>query len=196
MVCSKKNLKIFCYVKDWTYICNMKKVHGKYIRLTEQELQRLIMQEVERKIPLLLEYAIPRQEFIENAAHLIPQICENWCLIRYSRLVNDNNENINHWKSELSAHMRNISSTKIKKNNAVPSRVKCIKEAFNWYDFDTSATQIYEWTNDKFRNEGYPSDYKEPLITVCFDFKHAVDILTELMSNSNDGDITRYIETL
>lgn len=174
----------------------MKVVKGKYIRLTESELHALIREEVKKVIPLILEYAIPRNKFIDLVYNLTNQICENWCLIRFSRLISDSNQNVNHWKAELSAHMRNISSTKIKKNDSTSSRLKAILEGFNWSDFDNSTGMISRAVAKKFADEGYPIKNEEPFITVWFDFKNEIKVISELMANSNDDDITKYIESL
>ena len=180
----------------YAYVNFMKKVKEKYIRLTESELHRIISEEVKRVIPLILEYAVPRNKFVDGAYDLLEQICQNWCLIRYSRLVNDGNVNVNHWKSELKAHMKNIAQTKIKKNNSVTSRASALAEAFDWSDFDKSEKKIFLFASDKFEEEGYPSDYEEPFVTVCFDFKHEVKNLILLMANSNNDDIDEYVNSL
>ena len=176
--------------------CIMKKVNGKYIRLTEAELHHLIKDEIKKVIPLILEYALPRQKFVENCFNLLQQICENWCLIRYSRLIGDDNISINHWKSELKAHMKNISKTKIKKNDSVPSRMSAISEAFDWSDLDKSERKVQKYIEIKFSKEGYRTDEHEPYVTVWFDFKHEVKTLTILMANSNNNDIDEYVDSL
>lgn len=174
----------------------MKKVKNKYIRLTEEELHSLIREEVQKVIPLILEYAIPRKKFVDVAYGLLEQICQNWCLIRYSKLLRDDNPNVNHWKSELKAYLRNISNTKIKKNNSVSSRLSAIKEAFDWSDLDKEERKIYKCIVCKFESEEYSKEYEEPLVNVCFDFKHEVGNLSILMANSNDDDINDYVNTL
>ena len=174
----------------------MKKVKDKYIRLTESELHKIISEEVNRVIPLILEYAVPRNKFVNDVYDLLQQICENWSLIRYSKLVGDGNINVNHWKSELKAHLKNIAQTKIKKNNSVTSRMSAIMQAFDWADFDKSTRKISSIISTKFEKEGYSSEDKEPFITVCFDFKHEVKTLTLLMANSNNDDIDEYVNTL
>ena len=174
----------------------MKKVNGKYIRLTEDELHRIVAKEVNRVIPLILEYAVPRNKFVNDTYDLLQQICENWCLIRYSKLVNDESINANHWKSELKAYLKNIAQTKIKKNNSVTSRMSAITQAFDWSDFDKSTRMISLVISAKFKKEGYSSEDKEPFITVCFDFKHEVKTLTILMANSNNDDIDEYVNAL
>ena len=55
----------------------MKKVKGKYIRLTEEELKGIIKEEVGKQLSLIMEYALPRSKFIDNAFNLSQQIIEN-----------------------------------------------------------------------------------------------------------------------
>ena len=174
----------------------MKKVNGKYIRLTQDELHNIIREEIKKVIPLILEYAVPRNKFVNDTFDLLQQICENWCLVRYSKLLNDNNINVNHWKSELKAHLKNVSQTKIKKNNSVSSRMSAIMQAFDWSDLDKSTKQIKRYITSKLENEGYSSEEKEPLITVYFDFKHEIKTLAILMANSNHKDIDEYVDSL
>ena len=53
----------------------MKKIKGKYIRLTEQDLNNIINEVVEKKINSLLEYyAINRSRFKERILNQVQQI--------------------------------------------------------------------------------------------------------------------------
>ena len=174
----------------------MKKVNRKYIRITESQLHKIIMEEVNKVIPLILEYAVPRNKFVDNVYDLLSQICENWCLIRYSKLIGDDNINVNHWKSELKAHMKNIAQTKIKKNDSTASRMGAISQAFDWSDFDKSERQVQKCIEQKFKDEGYRIDEHEPYVRVWIDFKHEVKTLTMLMANSNNDDIDEYVNSL
>lgn len=174
----------------------MKKVNRKYIRLTENELHSIIREEINKVIPLILEYAVPRNKFVNDTFDLLGQICQNWCLIRYSKLLGDNNINVNHWKSELKVHMKNIAQTKIKKNNSVSSRVSALTQAFDWSDLDKSERKVQNYTLVKFKEEGYKTNDHEPYITVWFNFKHEVKTLINLLANSNNDDIDEYVNSL
>ena len=59
----------------------MKKIKGKYIRLTEQDLNNIINEVVEKKINL--------SRLKERILNQVQQIIENWCLVSFCSLNNN-----------------------------------------------------------------------------------------------------------
>ena len=66
----------------------------------------------------IFEMAYDRKELKKRVEALTNQIIENWCLIKYCTLYDNENRNKNHWKQELRAHLYNIYEMKIKGGNA------------------------------------------------------------------------------
>ena len=78
----------------------MKKVKGKYIRLTEQDLNNIINKAFEKKINLF--------RLKERILNQVQQIIENWCLVSLCSLTNnDVNRCKEHWRNELGTALQN-----------------------------------------------------------------------------------------
>lgn len=172
----------------------MKKVKGKYIRLTEEELKRIIKEEVGRELSLIMEYALPRSKFIDNAFNLSQQIIENWCLVHYCTIIGRTNTK-EHWKSELYAHMDNVSKNTIKKNNSLENRKKAFVEAFDYNDLFTTPDRIIRLTLRKFIKEHIDTKSEEYIKCVNDCFNSVNDIIDVLA----DGDVYKigeYIESI
>lgn len=105
-----------------------------------RDIRKLIKKSVREAIErcedgLLLEMAFPRKTYKEKIDSLIPQILENWCLIRYCTIT-DNVENKSHWADELSGYLLTISRYSIKGNDAITKRAKVLSEIWNENDYD------------------------------------------------------------
>ena len=125
------------------------------ISLTIEDLHDIIRESVYRlytKLPLY-EYAIHRSEFIYKVSNLLPQIIENWCLIRYCTLVGRKNTK-KHWKDELIAHMLNVGGLDIKGNNKSEKRLKAIYDGFKLRDLvNDCSDRIFLYIENKFERE-------------------------------------------
>lgn len=129
----------------------MKKVKGKYIRLTEDELKQIIKESLNN---LILEYSMKRKDYFIRCVNLSQQIIENWCLVHYCTIINEDiNRCKNHWKKELFSHMATLSEIDLKDNNSTESRIKVIQSAFEENDLITSK-QILKKIGKKFIIEG------------------------------------------
>lgn len=172
----------------------MKKINGKYIRLTESELREVVKKEVNKQLSIILEYAIPRAKFIENAYNLSNQIIENWCLIHYCTLTG-RTDTKEHWKDELYAHMENVTRKVIKKNNSYEVRLKAITEGFEWEDLLSGPDRISMLILRKFKKENIDTSSKEYLqcIEDCF---NSVNTIIDIMAKFNPSLIYEYIKTI
>lgn len=170
----------------------MKKVKGKYIRLTEEELKGIIKEEVGKQLSLIMEYALPRSKFIDNAFNLSQQIIENWCLVHYCTITN-RTDTKKHWKDELFAHMDNVSKNTIKKNNSFENRKKAFIEAFDYNDLFTSPERIVRLTLRKFMKEEI--DTKSEEYTKCVnDCFNSINDIIDALSDGDVHKIGEYIE--
>ena len=170
----------------------MKIVKNKYIRLTEDELKRVVKEEVRKELSLIMEYALPRAKFIDNAFNLSQQIIENWCLVHYCTITN-RTDTKKHWKNELFAHMDNVSKNTIKKNNSLENRKKAFIEAFDYNDLFTSPERIVRLTLRKFIKEEI--DTKSEEYTKCVnDCFNSINDIIDALSDGDVYKIGEYIE--
>lgn len=108
---------------------------------------------------ILLEYyAVERKDFVGRAKGLFFQIAENLDLINYLRLKGLDSEYINHWKTEIIAHVTNISEPKIKGNNSVETRHKAVIQLYNSNNFLSNTVSIRKHL-EKFKKEKIMLDY-------------------------------------
>lgn len=173
----------------------MKKVKGKYIRLTEDELKQIIKEVVDNKISLIMEYAEPRKEFIKRVIGLGKQIIQNWCLIHCCTVTNEDvNRCKNHWKEELSSAIENIADISIKGNDSFETRKKAIVEAFNELDLNQGISKIEKYTRIKFQKEGISNkDIKLQVINDCF---NNLGNIIDVLAKGYDENWLEYIETI
>lgn len=172
----------------------MKKINGKYIRLSESELKEIVKNEVTKQLSMILEYAIPRSKFIENAYNLSSQIIENWCLVHYCTIVG-RTETKTHWRDELYSHMDNVSRDTIKSNNSYEVRAKALTEAFEWNDLFSGSDRIIRLTSRKFNKENINIESKEyfQCMEDCF---NSIGDIIDVMAKFDPLEIEKYIETI
>ena len=178
----------------------MKQVKGKYIRLTQRELNEIIKHEVEKQLQILMEYAIPRSEFIEKISNQCQQILENWCLVRYCSIFG-RTQTKEHWMSELGTAIMRASKGQIKKNNSYETRVKAIEEAFDWNDLPSSPEHIYDLVVDKFVKEGIVTKdaYRiqdEDILKCSSDCNNAIPTIIGLIANNNNCATMTYVQEI
>lgn len=174
----------------------MKQIKGKYIRLTEAELTKLITEEVNKKLQMLMEYAIPRDKFIENAFAKSDQIIENWCLVHFCSITKTNVNNCyNHWKSELSTAMDNVWRKTIKNHKDYDTRYKAIVEAFEWNDLFEGSERIIVLTKNKFKKEDIDIKSTE-YVQTCNDCFNAIKDMIDIMADYGNDRIEDYVNSI
>lgn len=168
--------------------------------MTEEELKHLISECVNNYLSsdkgnMLIEMAMKRKSFKERVEHILPQIIENWCLIYYSRITNTNKKNINHWKSELDAHISSIISYQIKGNNSQQKRNKIILNLWDELDYNIAQT-IAIIVRNKFLKEHLDVKSKEYFET-CEQFTNYSNYLIHTLSQyGNVDEVDKYLAKL
>ena len=163
----------------------------------KMKLKSLILDTVYNilKNTYLFEYLVHRKKFINDTYNLIPQILENWCLIRYCTLTN-RNETKEHWKNELCTHLEHIMFENVKSNNSYESRFKAIKEAFKMADLNDNENRIFQIVRRKLINkEHIPLDnIFNQVILDCF---NSLNDIASVLSNVNRYDlIEKYVNNI
>ena len=149
----------------------------------------------EYKRQLLTEMVYERKMFKAIITNLSAQIIQNWCLIRYARLSNMDDGLINHWKTELTAHINNAASNKIKGNNSFQARVKAINEVWTTEkEYSTDANVINLTINAKFIEEGLDinSDAYSQTMQDCM---AASNDIVQAIASENSVFITQYVSS-
>ena len=105
----------------------------------------------------IFEMAYDRKEIKKRVEGLVNQIIENWCLIKYCSLYDNNNTNKYHWKQELKAHLYDIYEMKIKGGNA-KTKYNLISEIIYDKKEITTSSKISSIIRIKFRKENIVID--------------------------------------
>lgn len=171
------------------------------IKITEQKLakivenvcQKVIREELQRYLITEMVYSL--KEYKSRVDNLIPQIIENWCLIRYTTLSGDKKELREHWMTELIAHMTNVSQMKLKNCNSKLSKQNALYYLWNQRDIDNDENVIHLHIALKFKKEGIKTS-GEIYANVINDFKNNTkDIIKVLLSESH-STIVKYVNNI
>lgn len=135
----------------------------------------------------LFEMAYNRQEYLYRIMGLNKQIVENWCLVKYCNLYDEENENRLHWSSELIAHLENLYDCKLKKglNKIKTTEFGLVDKA----ELDDDEV-VYKLLYRKWKKEGLPEETK---IEVSKEFTKAIPTICKLVSGNNPEDIENYV---
>ena len=145
-------------------------------------IRDIIKEELNKYI--ISEMAYNLSDYKNKADNLIPQIIENWCLIRYTTLTNDKMELRNHWLRELNTHLNNISTMKLVNGNKSTTKQNALYSLWNRRDIDTDENVISRMISLKFEDEGIPTQ-GEIFAQIVSDCKNATkDIINVILSDS------------
>jgi hypothetical protein len=145
-------------------------------------IRDIIKEELDKYI--ITEMAYNLSDYKNKVDNLIPQIIENWCLIRYTTLSRDKMELRKHWLRELNAHLYNISLMKLVNGNKSTTKRNALYSLWNRRDIDTDENIIGGLIYLKFEDEGIPTK-GEIFAQIVSDFKNATkDIINVILSNN------------
>ena len=133
---------------------------NKTVTLTETELKHMIQSVIREELQryLITEMTYSLKAFKNCADNIIPQIVENWCLVRYCTLSGDKQNLKNHWMKELAAHMNNIRQMKLKTSNNKNTKANALFSLWNRRDIDTDEGTIHSHIAFKFQKENIPTE--------------------------------------
>ena len=143
---------------------------------------------------IILEFALPRKKVKDKISFIFPQIIENWCLINYSITNQVNDIYINHWKNELSTHIKTAARYNIKENDNYDHRKTLINQIIIEEDL-TFANTIDLIISSKFEKEKINTSSKEYGNTII-NFVNAIDNIVHLISLKDRNAIDNYINNL
>lgn len=153
-------------------------------------LVEYIVKNLERSY--IFEMAYERREYMNKLFELRLQLVENWALIRYCSLYDNENLNKNHWKKELFAHISNLNKMKLKVDKTRATEQELINKAeFN------NVENIIKIIEFKFEIEDLTND--EIIRTIAEDFtEYGLNELITIISNNNltATELKDYLDTI
>ena len=120
--------------------------------------------------------AYDRKSYTDKLFHLRYQLVENWCLIKYCNLYDEENYNRLHWCRELLSHMSNLQKMDLKKR--VDKYRATIQELIEKAELDDEDV-VYQYCLQKWDEEGLPKKY---LKTISKELANNIEYICELIS--------------
>lgn len=172
----------------------MKKINGKYIRLSESDLKRIVNEEVQK----ILEYKNPRRDLVDAAKNNIGQLIEHWCILKFYRATQLPTTDLIHWASEVAKFMSNIGKIKLKGGmNDFATRKKAITEGLEKegvLDDNTYCKRclIYKLFKERVNR----SNYEEVIDGVANDCFNEIPLIIDIIARYDIYEMEEYIEKL
>ena len=142
----------------------------------------------------IFEMAYDRKEIKKRVEGLINQIIENWCLIKYCSLYDNNNTNKHHWKQELKTHLYNIYEMTLKGGNA-KTKYNLISEIIYDKKEITTSSKISYIIRIKFRTENII--IHNDICDLCIDnLNYIIELISNNENDDNTDKIYDYVEQL
>ena len=173
----------------------------KLITLHEDELNYVIRNAVKSVLReelqnyLITEMAYPIKVYKDKVENLLPQILQNWCLIRYSTLSGEKEDIKNHWRTELIAHLSNIAQMKLKDGDKATKKQNALFSVWNLRDYDTDENCIHMTIAYKFDQENIPPE-GEIYAQVIQDFKNSTKEIIDTIISASYGMIVKYVNSI
>lgn len=149
----------------------------------------IVREELQKYV--ITEMAMSLKDYKKRVENLMPQILENWCLIRYTSLTGEKQELRNHWLKELKTHINNIATIKVKSGN----KTNALYHLWNMYDWDTDESCIARRLITKFEIENLPT--AGPIFAqIVSDFKNETTNLVKILTSDFDSEVAEYIKNI
>lgn len=135
----------------------------------------------------IFEMAYSREKYMDLAHSLTDQIVQNWCLIKYCNLYDEENYNRLHWSKELIAHLGNLQRHKNIKGGINPERTLKIV----WLDREElyDVNMIIKIIEIKFDTENINTDLNE----LAKEFVEHVEKIIYLICKGSYTELKNYV---
>ena len=134
----------------------------------------------------IFEMANSREKYIDITRSLTDQIVQNWCLIKYCNMYDEENYNRLHWSKELIAHMGTLLRQKIKGNI---DKLRTTKIAWIEQEELDDPEIIKLIIINKFKDEKIDVD----LTIITNEFIKQLDRIMYLICKGNPTELTKYV---
>ena len=135
----------------------------------------------------IFEMAYSRDQFIKNASYRATQIVQNWCLIKYCNLYDEENYNRLHWSKELLSHLEDL---RIQKLKGGINKLRTTRYALIDCAELNDAQMIKDVLENKWKDENLPWDIVDTLANA---FVNDLNKICELIANKSNGDLRNYV---
>jgi hypothetical protein len=166
------------------------------MQVSEEQLRTVISESIKKILidyGLIEEMAVSSKEYKRRVYGLVPQICENWCLIYFYRRTGLETTCINHWCDELYSHMDNLGKILVKGGN----RTKILYTVWNEYEYDSNISTIDRCIRNKFKKECVEVNrYYDYYVEACNSFMRSTREIVTVMVNGGSFDIENYISNI
>ena len=166
----------------------------------EKRLREIIREEINKysSNKMLFEfYAYERSDFKDIVRQHLPTLLIHWCIVRYHRLIDSDNQCINHWKSEIENWLSYLSRLDIKKHiKDYNFKLKTIRQVWNDEELYDNMTSFIRCFKNKLKAENidFNSSEFQTTIQMC---QNESDIIINLISKTdNYEEIERYVNSL
>ena len=150
-----------------------------------KNLQEFILETISNT--WLFEMADSRQSYLSEIRGLRYQILDNWCLIKYCNMYDEENYNRLHWCSELYAHLDNLWRTTLKKGlNKLKTTEYGFIDTAEFDDIDT----VIRLLERKWKIEKLPQETLKP---VAEEFVKALPRICKMISDRKGENIYDYV---
>ena len=150
-----------------------------------KNLQQYILEAISNT--WLFEMAHSREKYLTDIRGLYGQILDNWCLIKYCNMYDEENYNRLHWCSELYAHLDKLWRISLK------SGLNKLKTTEYGFIHNAELDDVYEVTNlleRKWKIEKLPPETLEP---IAEEFVKALPRICKMVSDRHGEDIYDYV---
>lgn len=151
-----------------------------YSDMTESRFHEIInetVNDVLKRIGIISEMAVPLKTYRARVDGLRFQLVENWCICKWCRFFNPENENFPHWMTELKACIDNLKFLDIK--NGIDKRKTLIRMLVNDYDYN-KVNMIERITRGKFLRENITVNDQK--MQVCTAFTDGIGELIDVIA--------------
>lgn len=135
----------------------------------------------------IFEMAYTREQFIRNASSRAIQIVQNWCLVKYCNLYDEENYNRLHWSKELITHLEDLRLQKLKGGL---NKLKTTKYALiDCAELD-KPQMIKDMLESKWIDENLPHKVIDEL---SVEFTKDIVKICDIISNKSHGELRKYV---
>lgn len=142
----------------------------------------------------ILEMAIDRRDFLHHVRGQIPQVLQNWTLVKYAS--QNDIRTINHWRDEFIASVLRVGKFTLKKlsgSKDIETRRKAILTEFERANLTTNPAAIHCEIWQKLKSENISPVESKQLSTILI---KEIPMIIEMMLTDDYFKVEKYINSI
>lgn len=173
----------------------MKRIKGKYIRVTQEELNRLIESAVNKRVSDMLDAIIPRQNLVYEIGDMCVPILEYWYLVHYCTMTGKFQDKKDDWKFSLIDLMDSVSKKVYIKGRSESEKIAIIVDGFGIKDVPSTLERLNKiiCPYDTFGKIDKTSQQHLKCIEDCH---NEIPTIIQTCANMDYDNISRYVESI